>query len=334
MLNIGEKIKKTRLVKEMSQSELAKKAGLSNDYMNRIELEKVVNIGIEKLAAIAKALDVHIDDLISTKSQEPPENADISMLDPLWGEKISLIRKKKNLSLEELANNVDIPIEELQIIENGEYYKKDQNCDDLLKYLNIDADLFSNVSYELWDKLSLDRVINWDNYDDQIPFAINRKEIHDLTLAEWENNIAGSKYKVFPKSPLLNHEDSFYAVHFFNAGLDPFVNFGSIIVLSSTQKINFQDLVFIATKTGKIHAGKYREHNNEVLIMKLKYGLEFESFKKTELAFVHKIVMILPLYAKLEQKLQELADRDNKYLRIMGQMFPKTENEAIAKFYK
>ena len=207
MLNIGERIKKIRLSKEISQSELAKRAGLSNDYMNRIELGKVVNIGIEKLVAISIALDVHIHDLISIKFQDKSETPDISRLDPLWGEKISIIRQKKNISLQEMSKRTNIAIEQLQKIESGEYFEMDQECDVLLKYLNVDNDLLSNVSYELWNGLPLERIINWQNYDDQIPFAINRKEIHDLTLEEWENNILGSKYRVFPRIPLLNDKD-------------------------------------------------------------------------------------------------------------------------------
>lgn len=55
-MNVGEKIRLLREQKNISQSKLARLAGISNDYMNKIELGKVENIGIQKIRDIAKAL--------------------------------------------------------------------------------------------------------------------------------------------------------------------------------------------------------------------------------------------------------------------------------------
>lgn len=57
-MTIGENIRKTREQKGISQSNLARLAGVSNDYMNKIECDKVSNVGLEKLAAIAFALNI------------------------------------------------------------------------------------------------------------------------------------------------------------------------------------------------------------------------------------------------------------------------------------
>ena len=66
MNSMNENIRLLRKTKNMSQSKLARISGISGDYMNRIELGKVKNIGLEKLTNIAKALDVELVDLFQT----------------------------------------------------------------------------------------------------------------------------------------------------------------------------------------------------------------------------------------------------------------------------
>lgn len=56
---LGNRIKKFREQKGLSQSRLARTADISNDYMNRIEGDKVKNIGLEKINAIAEVLEVN-----------------------------------------------------------------------------------------------------------------------------------------------------------------------------------------------------------------------------------------------------------------------------------
>lgn len=62
----GTKIAEIRLSKtpRMPQSKLARLAGISNDYMHKIEAEKVTNVGIEVLEKIAKALEVNIYEIL------------------------------------------------------------------------------------------------------------------------------------------------------------------------------------------------------------------------------------------------------------------------------
>ncbi|MBU1916679.1 helix-turn-helix domain-containing protein [bacterium] len=69
---MNENIRLLRKTKNMSQSKLARLSGISGDYMNRIELGKVKNIGLEKLTNIAKALDVELVALFQT-SKMPAE---------------------------------------------------------------------------------------------------------------------------------------------------------------------------------------------------------------------------------------------------------------------
>lgn len=62
-MNIGDKIRKYRLKNNMTQSELAEKAGINEKYYGKIERNEsspTINI-VEK---IAKALDVDIKQLL------------------------------------------------------------------------------------------------------------------------------------------------------------------------------------------------------------------------------------------------------------------------------
>jgi len=67
MKTLGEKIRYFRESKNLSQSGLARLSDLSNDYMNKIELDKVANVGLQKIESIATALGVSILDLIDSK---------------------------------------------------------------------------------------------------------------------------------------------------------------------------------------------------------------------------------------------------------------------------
>lgn len=66
-MTIGQRIKGFRDKAGLSRAKLAARADLSPDYIFRIEHEQVKNVGIEKLENIARALDVHITDLLSPK---------------------------------------------------------------------------------------------------------------------------------------------------------------------------------------------------------------------------------------------------------------------------
>lgn len=58
MSNLGDRVRAFREQKNWSQSKLARTANISNDYVSRIELNKVSNVGLDTLGAIAKALEI------------------------------------------------------------------------------------------------------------------------------------------------------------------------------------------------------------------------------------------------------------------------------------
>src|SRR3990167_9743651 len=111
MFNIGEKIKQLRKLLGMSQLDLAQKANLSNDYISKIEMGKVSNIGVEKLVSIAQALERDPGELVGYYVSTTPRKLTI-------GKKIAAIRKYKNMSQEDLAKKSDMTLFALKRIED------------------------------------------------------------------------------------------------------------------------------------------------------------------------------------------------------------------------
>ena len=64
---IGERIKKLRQQKKMSQDRLSKKADLALNTIVKIETGENPNPTLETLQKIAKALDVSLDQLLKNK---------------------------------------------------------------------------------------------------------------------------------------------------------------------------------------------------------------------------------------------------------------------------
>ncbi len=58
MSQLGDKVKKLRVARGLSQRKLAKLSDLSNDYISKIELGRATNVGLETLDKIAKALEI------------------------------------------------------------------------------------------------------------------------------------------------------------------------------------------------------------------------------------------------------------------------------------
>lgn len=65
MPNLGENIKKIRQKRGISQDRLSKLADVSTNTIAKLEIDPEPNPTLETLQAIAKALDVSVDNLIS-----------------------------------------------------------------------------------------------------------------------------------------------------------------------------------------------------------------------------------------------------------------------------
>lgn len=74
---IGDRVKKLRLEKKMSLSELAEKAGVAKSYLSSLERNLQTNPSIQFLEKIAAVLHVPVDSLINNQ-------LDSSQLDSEW----------------------------------------------------------------------------------------------------------------------------------------------------------------------------------------------------------------------------------------------------------
>jgi XRE family transcriptional regulator, master regulator for biofilm formation len=83
---LGVQIKKYRLLKRISLSGLAARAGISKSYLSNIESHKT-NPSAHMIQKIAKALEVPVEQLLDIK---------VEILDPEW---IELLAQAKELGL-------------------------------------------------------------------------------------------------------------------------------------------------------------------------------------------------------------------------------------------
>lgn len=63
---LGRRLKTYRHQAGLSQYQLASKAGISSDYVSRIERHKVINVGIRKLESLAEALQIDVRELLAS----------------------------------------------------------------------------------------------------------------------------------------------------------------------------------------------------------------------------------------------------------------------------
>jgi len=62
-IKFGKKVKTTRLKKRMSQGDIARKLGVSANYISQIE-RGVENLSLKGIEKLAKAIDVSISELL------------------------------------------------------------------------------------------------------------------------------------------------------------------------------------------------------------------------------------------------------------------------------
>ena len=66
---VGDNLKTLRLLKRMSQTELAKRSGISNTYLNQIEKGIYSNPSLDILSRLAEVLECTVKDLDSYKQE-------------------------------------------------------------------------------------------------------------------------------------------------------------------------------------------------------------------------------------------------------------------------
>lgn len=119
-MELGEKVKQRRLELGMSQEELANRMGYSSrSSINKIEKGRPITQKI--IVRLSKALNVSVAYLMGWEDEETNEPPLIpeAPLSERIGKKISYIRHKRNLSIEELADKTGVTPSQLEDMENG-----------------------------------------------------------------------------------------------------------------------------------------------------------------------------------------------------------------------
>lgn len=70
METLADRLKKIRSEKGMSQSQVARAASISNEYVGKIERGEVTNIGTEIIESIAKVFDIHPSEILYGYSEK------------------------------------------------------------------------------------------------------------------------------------------------------------------------------------------------------------------------------------------------------------------------
>lgn len=104
-MQVGERIKKRRILKNYSITELAIKANVSKSYLSYIERGIQENPSLQVLSRLAKTLDVSLEELTGQPLYEQKEES-LAPIDPEW---LDMIEEaiRNGVSKEEFAFYID-----------------------------------------------------------------------------------------------------------------------------------------------------------------------------------------------------------------------------------
>lgn len=104
-MQVGERIKKRRILKNYSITELAIKANVSKSYLSYIERGIQENPSLQVLSRLAKTLDVSLEELTGQPLYEQKEES-LAPIDPEW---LDMVEEaiRNGVSKEEFAFYID-----------------------------------------------------------------------------------------------------------------------------------------------------------------------------------------------------------------------------------
>lgn len=141
-MTIGEKIKKLRTQLNMSVDDLAEKLGKNRATIYRYEKGDIENLPLDVLEPLANALNTTPGYLMGWEEDRGDSlhnNVNIHLIDTV-GTMIRKLRLKRNLTLEEFANETGIPIDKLKKYEAGKSQIPRSVIETLAKFLNVTID--------------------------------------------------------------------------------------------------------------------------------------------------------------------------------------------------
>lgn len=130
-ITFGEKLKTLRRGKGLSIRELAKRSNVSNAYLSQLENGKTKNPSYEIIGKIAKGLNISSKELLNMSDSVFTESLDgndlsytsIKEMDDKqrldFGELFKSNRKYHNLDLADISSKTGIPLNELDLLEQG-----------------------------------------------------------------------------------------------------------------------------------------------------------------------------------------------------------------------
>lgn len=169
---VGKRIKDLRKKKKMSVDDLAKKVGKSRATIYRYENGDIENAPYTVLVPFAEALGTTPTYLMGLEEDEDKNNFFINKhpFVEIIGDRISYIRHKRGMTVEELANKVGITPLQLEDMENG--VNREFNSDLMKRFCEV-----LNVQNSYF----IDMLEPVDNLGDNIKTL---REINELTESE------------------------------------------------------------------------------------------------------------------------------------------------------
>ncbi len=70
-MSIGKRVRARRQDLHLSQEEIARRAGVSLNLVNRVEREQITDPHISTLRSLARGLGVRVEDLVKEESRPP-----------------------------------------------------------------------------------------------------------------------------------------------------------------------------------------------------------------------------------------------------------------------
>ena len=107
-IEFGSRLHNARKRKRLSMKRLGEMVSLHESTISRYEKGEIQSLDIEKVKEFAKALEVTPQYLMGWDSKESD------------GDKLKVLRKQRNLSLSELANDLHISIEDMRAYEENQ----------------------------------------------------------------------------------------------------------------------------------------------------------------------------------------------------------------------
>jgi len=134
-LTTGKRIREIREKRELTQEELAKKAGMSKGFLSDVENDKT-NIGSQGLLRLANELGASVDYLLAGKVTESAENEQIVI-----PQELSQAAKDLGLSYSETLDTLNTF--NSAVARRGKTYRKEPSVEDWKKFHKAIKEVFS-----------------------------------------------------------------------------------------------------------------------------------------------------------------------------------------------